>query len=163
MESRYTLDKNNEGYKDPTACKAIENATRTEKHKVKFVIPGEPVAKERPRRDKRTGRFYTPEKTQNFETVCSLVYGNKHYFEGKQLRVSILFKFKIPKSYSKKDRDKALRGEIRPSKKDLDNCIKSVLDGLNGKAWKDDRYIHELSAKKVFADKSEIVVEIEEI
>lgn len=163
METRYALDRNSEGYKDPTACKAIENTIKKEKHKVRFVIPGEPVAKERPRRDKKTGNFYTPKKTQNFETVCSLAYGNKHYFDGKQLRVSILFKFKIPKSYSKKDRDKALRGEIRPSKKDLDNCIKAVLDGLNGKAWKDDRYIHELSAKKIFSDKSEIAVEIEEI
>lgn len=160
---KYPLNKNGEGYIDPTAHKAIKNASKTEKHKVRFVIPGEPVAKERPRRDKRTGRFYTPSKTQNFETVCSLCYGNKHYFDGNQLRVSILFKFEIPKGYSKKNKEKALMGEIRPSKKDLDNCIKAVLDGLNGKAWKDDRYIHELSAKKIFSDKSEIVVEIEEI
>ena len=160
---RYSLDRNGEGYKDLTACKAIERASRKEKNKVRFVIPGEPVAKERPRRDKRTGNFYTPKKTQNFETACALAYGNRHYFEGNNLRVSILFKFKMPKSYSKKDKDKALKGEIRPSKKDLDNCIKSVLDGLNNKAWRDDRYIHEIIASKVFADKSEIVVEIEEI
>lgn len=162
MVDRYSLDKNSEGYQDLTACKAIKNVIRSEKNKVKLVIPGEPVAKERPRRDKK-GNFYTPKKTQVFEQVCSLAYGNKHFFEGNKLKVSILFKFKIPKSYTKRDKEKALRGEIRPSKKDLDNCIKAVLDGLNGKAWKDDRYIHELLASKIFADKSEIIVEIEEI
>lgn len=158
---RYKLDRNKEGYSDPTAYKAITKVSSGEKNRVKFVIPGEPIAKERPRLGKN-GRVYTPNKTHNFETMCSLAYGNRHYFTG-NLRVELLFKFKVPKSYTKKNKEKALNGNIGPTKKDIDNCIKAVLDGLNGKAWKDDRYIHEIIAKKQFAEKSEIIVEITEL
>lgn len=159
---RYTLDRNSEGYGDPTAYQAIRNASKTEKKKVRFIIPGEPIAKERPRLGKN-GKVYTPRKTHNFETICSLAYGNRPRLEGEKLRVEILFNFKVPKSYSKKQRNKALNDEIGPTKKDIDNCIKTVLDGLNGRAWKDDRYIHEIIAKKQFAEKSKIVVEITEL
>lgn len=159
---RYTLDKNAEGYADPTAYKAIRNTSRIEKKKVRFIIPGEPIAKERPRLGKN-GKVYTPRKTHHFETACCLAYGNRPKLESENLRIEILFKFKVPKSYNKKQRNKALSDEIGPTKKDIDNCIKAVLDGLNGKAWKDDRYIHEIIAKKQFAEKSEIIVEITEL
>lgn len=159
---RYASNKNNEGYTDETAYKAIRNISLTEKNKVKFIIPGEPVAKERPRLGKN-GKVYTPNKTHNFETTCSLAYGNRPRLDGERLRVEILFNFKVPKSYTKKNRKKALADKIGPTKKDIDNCIKAVLDGLNGKAWKDDRYIHEVIAKKQFAEKSEIIVEITEL
>lgn len=159
---RYALNKNAEGYTDNTAMIAIRNVSMTEKNKVRFIIPGEPIAKERPRLGKN-GKVYTPRKTHNFETTCSLAYGNRPRLEGEKLRVEILFNFKVPKSYSKKQRNKALTDKIGPTKKDIDNCIKSVLDGLNGIAWKDDRYIHEVIAKKQFAEKSEIIVEITEL
>ncbi|MFR2451726.1 MAG: RusA family crossover junction endodeoxyribonuclease [Clostridia bacterium] len=159
---RYTSNKNGEGYADNTAYKAIRNVSMTEKNKVRFLIPGEPIAKERPRLGKN-GKVYTPRKTHNFETTCSLAYGNRPRLEGEKLRVEILFNFKVPKSYSKKQRNKALDDKIGPTKKDIDNCIKAVLDGLNGIAWRDDRYIHEVIAKKQFAEKSEIIVEITEL
>lgn len=43
MESRYALDKNHEGYKDLTACKAISRASRTN-NKVKASESGEQKA-----------------------------------------------------------------------------------------------------------------------
>ena len=43
---RYQLNKNGEGYTDNTAYKAIRNVSMTEKNKVRFLIPGEPIAKE---------------------------------------------------------------------------------------------------------------------
>ena len=33
---------------------------------------------------------------------------------------------------------------------DVDNCIKFVFDALNGIFWKDDKYIHRVTAVKVF-------------
>ena len=131
--------------------------------KVEFTIPSSPVIKARPRFNTRTGRAFTDDKTRIFENIVSLSYGSRHYFDDSYIRVRIKFKFDIPKSYSKKKRLEAIEGKIRPTKGDIDNYIKAVLDGLNKKAWKDDRYIYSIEAEKVYAEEICIEVSIESI
>ena len=109
------------------------------------------------------GKVYTPNSTKVFEEICRLSYGNRYYFDKEYISIKIVFKFKVPKSYSKKKHSEAIKGKIRPSTNDTDNLLKSVLDGLNGKAWKDDRYIYKIEAEKIFADKDCIEVEIKSI
>ena len=130
--------------------------------KVKFHINTRPTPKQRPRLGKG-GKVYTPNSTKVFEEICRLSYGNRYYFDKEYISIKIVFKFKVPKSYSKKKYSEAIEGKIRPSTNDIDNLIKSVLDGLNGKAWKDDRYIYRIEAEKIFADKDCIEVVIESI
>ena len=130
--------------------------------KVKFNINTRPHSKERPRLGKG-GKVYTPNSTKVFEEICKLSYGNRYYFDKEYISIKITFKFKVPKSYSKKKYSEAIEGKIRPSTNDIDNLLKSVLDGLNGKAWKDDRYIYSIEAEKIFADKDCIEVEIKSI
>ena len=128
--------------------------------KVKFTIPGPCVAKPRPRFSSKTGRVYTPNKGHKYEKLVKESYGDNPCFEDQFISVKILFKFSVPKSYSKKKRSEALAGNLRPTKADIDNYIKSVLDGLNGIAWRDDRYIYAIAAEKIFAEESEVIVEI---
>ena len=130
--------------------------------KVKFNINTRPHSKERPRLGKG-GKVYTPNSTKVFEEICKLSYGNRYYFDKEYISIKITFKFKVPKSYSKKKHSEAIQGKIRPSTNDIDNLSKSVLDGLNGKAWKDDRYIYKIEAEKIFADKDCIEVEIKSV
>ena len=130
--------------------------------KVKFHINTRPTPKQRPRLGK-SGKVYTPNSTKVFEEICRLSYGNRYYFDKEYISIKIVFKFKVPKSYSKKKYSEAIEGKIRPSTNDIDNLLKSVLDGLNGKAWKDDRYIYSIEAEKIFADKDCIEVEIKSI
>ena len=130
--------------------------------KVKFNINTRPTPKQRPRLGKG-GKVYTPNSTKVFEQICRLSYGNRYYFDKEYISIKIVFKFKVPKSYSKKKYSEAIEGKIRPSTNDIDNLSKSVLDGLNGKAWKDDRYIYSIEAEKIFADKDCIEVVIESI
>ena len=130
--------------------------------KVKFNINTRPTPKQRPRLGKG-GKVYTPNSTKVFEQICKLSYGNRYYFDKEYISIKIVFKFKVPKSYSKKKYSEAIKGKIRPSTNDTDNLVKSVLDGLNGKAWKDDRYIYRIEAEKIFADKDCIEVVIESI
>ena len=130
--------------------------------KVKFHINTRPTPKQRPRLGKG-GKVYTPNSKKVFEQICKLSYGNRYYFDKEYISIKIVFKFKVPKSYSKKKYSEAIEGKIRPSTNDTDNLLKSVLDGLNGKAWKDDRYIYKIEAEKIFADKDCIEVEIESI
>ena len=130
--------------------------------KVKFHINTRPTPKQRPRLGK-SGKVYTPNSTKVFEEICRLSYGNRYYFDKEYISIKIVFKFKVPKSYSKKKYSEAIEGKIRPSTNDIDNLLKSVLDGLNGKAWKDDRYIYSIEAEKIFADKDCIEVEIKSV
>ena len=124
--------------------------------KVDFTIPSAPVPKSRPRLNTNTGRAFTDDKTRIFENIVSLAYGARHYFDDSYIRIRMKFKFEVPKSYSKKKRIEALEGKIRPTKADIDNYIKSVLDGLNGKAFKDDRYIYAILAEKEYSEEASI-------
>ena len=128
--------------------------------KVVFTIPGPAQAKQRPRMNVRTGRIYTPGATHKYEKLVEESYGDNPCFEDQFISIKILFKFEVPKSYSKKKRDEALAGNLRPTKGDIDNYIKSVLDGLNKVAFLDDKYICNITAEKVFAEENETIVEI---
>ena len=127
---------------------------------VKFTIPGAAKAKERPRINRNTGRVYTPGATSKYEKLVKESYGDNPCFEDDFISIKITFKISIPKSYSKKKRAEALAGNLRPTKADIDNYIKSVLDGLNKVAFLDDRYIYSITAEKIFAEESEVIVEI---
>ena len=118
--------------------------------KVEFTIPGECVSKDRPRF--YNGHARTTDKTRYFEQSIKYLYGKRHYFEG-IIKVSIDIYSKKPKKPS----------YLRPTKKDIDNMVKAVLDGLNGKAFKDDRYICELHASKHYSDEARIEVTIEDL
>lgn len=131
--------------------------------RVDFIIPSAPVPKSRPRFNTNTGRAFTDNKTRVFENIVSLAYGARHYFDDSYIRIRMKFKFEIPKSYSKKKRIEALEGKIRPTKADIDNYIKSVLDGLNGRAFKDDRYVYAVLAEKEYSEEVGIEVSIESI
>lgn len=59
----------------------------------------------------------------------------------------------IPKSYSKKKRERALNGELAPTKKpDADNIAKVVCDALNGVAYVDDTQVIDLRVFKRFGE-----------
>ncbi|EQK39778.1 endodeoxyribonuclease RusA family protein [[Clostridium] bifermentans ATCC 638] len=121
-----------------------------------------PVPKARPRMNTLTGRTYTPSKTKNFEEYIAFEYkkqGGK-YFDDKPIKLKLGFGFKVPKSYTKKDKQKALEGQIIPSKCDIDNLVKCVQDGLNTVAYKDDRYIYAIEATKKFDNEDYIEIEI---
>ena len=131
--------------------------------RVDFTIPSAPVPKSRPRFNTNTGRAFTDDKTRIFENLVSLSYGARHYFDDEYIKIKMKFKFEVPKSYSKKKRIEALEGKIRPTKADIDNYIKSVLDGLNKKAFKDDRYVYAVLAEKEYSEEAGIEVSIESV
>lgn len=102
-----------------------------------------PVAKERPRFTKYGG-VYTPKKTADFEqlvALCWLEQLGSTKFETGNIEVHLNF-------------------GVTNMAQDIDNLCKSVLDGLNGVAWNDDRQIVKLNAWKFPAPKPEAAVNI---
>lgn len=132
---------------------------------IKFTVMGKPVSKGRP----RLGRYttYTPEKTVNYENLVKYSFieqckGVKP-LEG-ALEVTIIFYMPIPKSTSKKNRELMLQNIIKHTKKpDMDNCIKSVTDALNGMAYLDDSQIVDMNTKKRYADVPRVEMFISEV
>lgn len=121
-----------------------------------FEIPGEPQGKARARTVK--GHSYTPQKTVLYENLiktCFLAAENKEtYFDKEPIEMYINALYPIPKSTTKKDRERIARKELFPTKKpDADNIAKVVCDALNGIAYHDDTQIVKLTIRKLYTDK----------
>lgn len=124
---------------------------------ISFNIPGKPLGKGRPRFSTRGGfvKTYTPEKTASYENFVKVCYLNEfHDFKiTGEIDAEIIAYFPIPKNFSKKKRQLASYGEIRPAKKpDCDNIAKIILDSLNGIAYEDDKQIIDLKVAKFYSD-----------
>lgn len=128
--------------------------------KVIFTVPGEPQGKARARTC--GGHTYTPEKTVLYENLIKTEYarqcGNRKFSilsdgTAQPVAVRIDAVYGIPKSYSKKNRERALSGELAPTKKpDADNIAKVVCDALNGVAYVDDTQVIDLRVFKRFGE-----------
>lgn len=123
---------------------------------IEFVIPGAPVAKQRPR-FARVGAYvktYSPAKTKAYEEIVAwhgkMAMGSRKPLAG-ALIVHFEFGLTIPASASKK-RGAACLAEAHVSKPDITNLIKSVEDGLNGICWVDDSCIDEIWAWKFYSE-----------
>ena len=132
--------------------------------RVKFTVIGVPVAKQRPKFASR-GRFvqaYTPDKTINYENLVKLSYTGEK-LQG-TIRATIFLFFPIPKSTSKKKTELMKNLKIMHTKKpDADNCIKSILDALNGIAFDDDGQVAEIHTWKYYSENPRAEVVLEEI
>lgn len=127
-------------------------------------IPGEPVAKQRPR-VMRSGITFTPKKTLNYETLVKelFIISKQPMLEG-ELKATIIANFQIPKSATKAKRVRMEGGLIRPVKRpDLDNIAKAVLDALNGLAYQDDSQIVRLVVEKYYSAIPGAEITIEEV
>lgn len=132
----------------------------TEIKSIGFQIHGAPVQKERPR-FRRYGRkviSYTPTKTKRYEEAVRSAFSSfadsvpcedEDVAVGMELIFFMPIPEKLPKYRLKQIEEQSFRPLHKP---DIDNLIKSVLDGLNGAAYHDDRQIISVSAEKYYSD-----------
>ena len=98
----------------------------------RFTVPGPPVAKARPRLA-RNGHAFTPKSTRVYERTVALFARSAGVrpLSG-PVRLCVHFFF----------------GDRR--RRDLDNCLKSVCDGLNHVAYVDDSQVAAISVTRSF-------------
>jgi crossover junction endodeoxyribonuclease RusA len=101
-----------------------------------------PKAKERPRF--RRGRVFTPKTTHEFETKVAAGWNKRKRFKDKPVSVSV----ELGKDYFVVHVQELDVSTSSPLRGDIDNYVKSILDGLNGVAWDDDIQVRELKAIK---------------
>lgn len=124
---------------------------------VRFVIPGAPVGKGRPKFARR-GAFvtvYTPEKTASYENLVKVkaeeAMQGRELFSG-AVSVAIWIYVTPPASWSQEKQRAAIAGEIFPiSKPDVDNVAKGILDACNKIVWRDDMQSCDLMVWKRYA------------
>ncbi|MCT3427721.1 RusA family crossover junction endodeoxyribonuclease [Limosilactobacillus fermentum] len=137
---------------------------------MKFKFDIEPVEQARPRAT-RMGkgiRLYDPKKVTAFKRKLGILARQQMLDRGLEpydgpLEVCMEFYRPVQASISRKERVRRLSGAHRPIvKPDLDNYIKSTSDALNGIIWADDNLIISLEAKKFYAERPHLTVEIKE-
>ena len=136
---------------------------------IMFTIYGEPVPKGRPRFS-TMGKFpvaYTPEKTKNYESEVAMMakaaMGSSEPLEG-ALEAFIYVTFAVPASYSKKRTEACLSGQEKHTKKpDLDNVIKSVIDGMDKIVFENDSQFTSIHATKVYGEVAKVEVLVKQV
>lgn len=116
---------------------------------MRFTVPGVPVAKARPRFNRRTGHTYTPEKSARFEDrvrLCAINAGA----ECIQGPVYVVIAAYWPSVKPDRKRDPR-QEEPKATRPDADNVIKAVLDGLNGVCFSDDGQVAHVELRKLHA------------
>lgn len=109
----------------------------------RFEVPGNPIPKARARSGR--GHHYTPARTRAYETRVRLSARHLPCLEG-PVKVRCVF----------------YREDAVPC--DLDNLVKSVLDGINRQVFRDDRQIVWLEAvKTIDRERPRAEVEIETV
>jgi Holliday junction resolvase RusA-like endonuclease len=129
-------------------------------------IPGEAVAKGRPRFTRARGnvRSFTPAKTARYEQLIALAASDAMAgavpADG-PVTVSVVAHLAIPKSLSKRKRADAIAGLLRPcTRPDVDNYLKIALDGLNKVAWGDDSQVVRATVSKRYAETPGMTIEV---
>jgi Holliday junction resolvase RusA-like endonuclease len=122
----------------------------------KLTIPGEPVAKGRPRVYRVNGltRTFTPERTVRYEQHvrnCAML-ASFNPLVG-PVRVCITANWACPASAAR--RKTPLLRQWRTKKPDADNVAKLICDALNGIAYADDSQVVLLDVRKIQAAQGE--------
>ena len=129
-------------------------------NKIEIEVSGQPVGKQRPRYT-RMGTVYTPAKSREYEKrIMAASWAEMKKFGLKPtqrpVHVEVLAFMDIPKSWSKKRKLEAEYNVTRhTTKPDLDNIIKSALDGISSASYggpiiHDDKQVHSIKARKVY-------------
>lgn len=131
---------------------------------MRIVIEGKPIPQKRPRFARMKGfvKTYDPQSEEK-KTVKTLIKSQvTEKLEG-PLKVNCIFYLHIPLSFSKKKKQEAIDGVLKPAtKSDIDNYVKFYFDCMNGIAWRDDSQVVELKAEKVYSSRPRTEIEIEE-
>lgn len=132
-------------------------------------IDGKPVAKGRGRIGQVNGHgtIFTPAATRRNENLIKLAamdaMAGRDPIEG-AVKVFVYIYLDFPKSASKKKLADMEAGAIRPTTKpDIDNYVKSALDGLNTIVFRDDNQVVGLEAYKLYRSKPAMRIEVMEM
>lgn len=123
-------------------------------------IPDKPIPYKAPQYGSK--RTFNPryQEKQHVQWILKQQY-NGEILTG-ALSICFAFYFEVPKSWSKKKKEKALKGEIRPTKRpDNSNMLKFIEDCMIGIVIEDDSLAVHEEQDKWYSEKAHTVIKIE--
>lgn len=123
-----------------------------------------PVPWQRPR--KRRGGFYTAQPQREFQDLIrkafSIAYPDHEIWHGP---VTMSIRVIMPRPKHKVWKRKAMPSYPHINIPDLDNLVKGIIDALQGLAFKDDKQVFEIYARKIVHAGGEgpgVIIQMEE-
>ena len=137
---------------------------------VYFIVEGEVQGKARPRFSRMGGyvKTYTPKRTADYEKrikdsyLAEVPFQPMIWCDKQPLEIVVNAYFEIPKSASKKAKERMLLKEYPTKKPDADNILKVVADALNGVAYGDDAQITIATVNKIWSESPKLEITIRE-
>lgn len=132
---------------------------------ISLIIPGKPIAQQRPRMC-RNGHVFNPQSKQK-EVVGRMIahqireIGVLRPILG-SISVNMYIHTAIPLSWPKKRRNEA-EGNFNPKRPDCDNYIKFFLDCMNGIVYEDDSQVVRIFCEKKYYIKPMTKIDIDYI
>jgi Holliday junction resolvase RusA-like endonuclease len=126
---------------------------------IEIRINGEPIAQARHRSSSRGGivRQYDPTAAAKKEMLkeARKQHPNHTPFTS-ALSASIIFCFARPSSHYRSNGDykEQFKNALPCKRPDVDNCIKSMLDSMNGFVYLDDKQVVTIAASKVYGQRA---------
>jgi Holliday junction resolvase RusA-like endonuclease len=136
---------------------------------IKFSVPGAPRGKARPQARAFRGKVqrFKDSKTAAYESLVRLVASEAMENRGRiddPVFVEIDVFVEPVASTSRSRYSEMIAGRIKPTKApDLDNIVKSILDGCNGVVFRDDVLVVKIAATKSYAVSSRVEVNISRV
>lgn len=132
---------------------------------VTFEVPGKPMGKARPRAT-RNGHIFMPEEYVSYKERVQASWRAAtdfgHFWEGPVVLEVGVCRAR-PKGHYRTNGSLSAAGRRDPlpmTTPDLDNIAGSVMDALNGFAWKDDSQIVDVHAYRTWGDRHSVTVSI---
>ena len=123
-----------------------------------------PCAFARMRIAARTGAHFVPAPQRNAMAALRIEAANTMLQCGAEvldepLQLELLAEMPIPASWSKRKRNAAILGIVRPTgRPDLDNVYKLMADAFNGVVFRDDALIVTMRCRKIYGLQPKLVV-----
>lgn len=130
---------------------------------MKIIIPGDPIALNRPRFYQQYGHTIAYDNQKNQKRSISRLMASNFNQKALELPCHVSIEFFVSCPISDKDNNLRLWNLITPTKRDIDNLIKFVLDCGNGILWQDDRLITSIQAIKKFSKNPCTIISFDEI
>lgn len=134
-----------------------------------FCLPITPTAQQRPRHARFGGHdvtYKSESQKANERTLeaCLLPHRPKMPLSG-PLELSFCATFPVPRSWTKKRREAALRGKMwHTAKPDTDNLAKQLKDAMTRLGfWQDDRQVAVCHMEKIYGERGEWSVRVLEL
>jgi Holliday junction resolvase RusA-like endonuclease len=127
-------------------------------------ITGKIQPKERPRFNRKTGRVYTPSATGSSENAIGYLFKKSNPYcvpTGKPVILKVNLYIPVTKELRKLPHQR-IDYYYRPiSKPDVDNILKTIMDGLNGVLYLDDSQVCDVRIVKHYSFEKDFVTRIE--